>query len=167
MSKIVQGRFTAHSDQPFVVFLIGMRVNNLLAIRKWWPVFTAMGPMLSELREHPELGLLGTRLFWSGRVVLLVQYWRSFDALEAFARSPNDLHLPAWRRYNETVAKSGVVGIFHETYLIDPNHYEAVYNNMPVFGLARATQHVPAIGQRETARRRIGGENEPAVTTPV
>lgn len=38
---------------------------------------------------------------------------------------------------------------------------------MPVFGLAKATEHVPAVGCRETARRRLmRGENDPAVPTP-
>ena len=44
--------------------------------------------------------------------------------------------------------------------------YEALYGNMPVFGLAAATKHVPAVGRRETARRRLGGESEPAVASP-
>ncbi len=38
---------------------------------------------------------------------------------------------------------------------------------MPVFGLAAATKHVPAVGRRETARRRLGGEGEPAITSPA
>ena len=45
-----------------------------------------------------------------------------------------------------------------------------VYGNMPVFGLTNATGHVLAVGRRETARRCLGGENEPAVVslpTPV
>jgi len=37
---------------------------------------------------------------------------------------------------------------------------------MPVFGLAAATKHVPAMGQRETARRRLRGDNVPAVPSP-
>ena len=27
MTTIFDGRFTAHTDEPFVVFLIGMRIN--------------------------------------------------------------------------------------------------------------------------------------------
>jgi hypothetical protein len=46
-------------------------------------------------------------------------------------------------------------------------NYEAIYGNMPVFGLAMATEHVRAVGGRETARRRLmRGENEPAVPSP-
>jgi hypothetical protein len=38
---------------------------------------------------------------------------------------------------------------------------------MPVIGLAKVSEHVPAVGKMETSRRRMGGENEPAVKTPV
>jgi len=58
------------------------------------------------------------------------------------------------------------VGIWHESYLVEAGRYETIYGNMPVFGLAKASQHVPATGNRETARRRLGREGEPAVPTP-
>jgi|SRR5579884_2143802 len=164
MAKVIPGRFTAQTDQPFVVFLIGMRVNKPLAIRKWLPTALAMGPMLRELYAHPEKGFLGAHTFLTGRTVLMVQYWRSFEDLERFARDDNDPHMPAWRRFNRAVGyKDGSVGIFHESYLVQPGQYEAVYGNMPVFGLAAATSHVPARGRRETARGRLGGASVPAV----
>ena len=43
------GRFSAHMENDFVVFLIGMRINAPLKIHKWWPVTRAMGKMLDEL----------------------------------------------------------------------------------------------------------------------
>ena len=49
MSKINKGRTTATTDEGIVVFLIGMRINNVWAFRKWVPVFMAMGKMLPEL----------------------------------------------------------------------------------------------------------------------
>ena len=59
------------------------------------------------------------------------------------------------------------MGIWHETYMVERARYEAIYSNMPVFGLAKATERVPAVGGRETARRRLmRGENEPAVPSP-
>lgn len=153
--------------EPFVVFLIGMRVNKFFAFRKWVATAMAMGPMIRTLYEHPEKGFLGaqTFLFWRG--VLTVQYWRSFDDLEKFARDKDDPHLEAWKRFNKTIGSDGSVGIFHETFLVDAGKYEALYGNMPVFGLASSTRHVPAIGKRETARRRLGGNSEPAVATPA
>lgn len=164
MAKVIPGRFTAQTDQPFVVFLIGMRINKLRALRKWVPTFLAMPRMLRELYAHPEKGFLGAHIFRAGRTVLTVQYWRSFEDLERFARDPNDPHMPVWRRFNKVVGhKDGSVGVFHESYLVNPGQYESVYVNMPVFGLAAATSHVPAKGRLDTARRRLGGESAPAV----
>ena len=50
-------RLTANIEGTFVVFLIGMRINSLWKIRKWWPVALAMPRMLKELARHPEAGM--------------------------------------------------------------------------------------------------------------
>jgi hypothetical protein len=167
MAHVIPGRFTAKMDESFVVFIIGMRINRPLAIGKWLPTVRAMGPMLKELYRHPEKGFLGAEFFLYRWGPAIVQYWRSFEDLERFARNPDDPHLPAWQRFNRSVGKDGSVGIFHETFIVERGNYEAVYSNMPVFGLAKATEHVRAVGGRETARRRLmRGENEPAVPSP-
>ncbi len=167
MATVVPGRFAAQIEGPFVVFLIGMRVNRLFAFGKWVPTARAMGPMLRTLYTHPEKGFLGGQTFLYWRGIALLQYWRSFDDLERFARSREDPHLEAWRRFNRAIGADGSVGIWHETYLVDAGNYETVYGNMPVFGLAAATSHVEAIGRRETARRRLGGESDPALPSPA
>jgi hypothetical protein len=167
MVQIVPGRYTARMEEPFVVFIIGMRINRPLAVRKWLPTFRAMGPMLKELYQHPEKGFLGAEFFLYRWGPAILQYWRSFDDLERFARNPDDPHFPAWRRFNQTVGTDGSVGIWHETFAVEAGHHETIYNNMPIFGLAKATEHVPARGRLETARRRMRrGENAPAVPTP-
>jgi len=61
MAQVIPGRFTAQIDGPFVVFIIGMRVNRLTALRRWVPTFLAMPRMLAELSGHPETGYLGGR----------------------------------------------------------------------------------------------------------
>ncbi|MEI7969116.1 MAG: DUF4188 domain-containing protein [Betaproteobacteria bacterium] len=166
MSGVFPGRFTAQIDGPFVVFIIGMRVNRLLAVHKWVPVARAMGPMLQQLLRHPELGLLHAETFLYWRGVVLVQYWRSFEQLERFARDPSATHLEAWKRFNRAVGGNGSVGIWHETYRVEANQYECVYGNMPRMGLARAGWHGPVTSARETARRRMGlqGESAPPPT---
>jgi hypothetical protein len=141
MARIFNGRYTAHVDGPFVVFLIGMRINRLWAIHKWLPVAMAMGPMLRTLYQHPEKGFLGQRTFVNGREVASIQYWRSFDALEAFARAKDDPHLAAWQRFNKAVGGNGAVGIWHETYAVAAGDYESLYANMPRVGLAQAGDH--------------------------
>ena len=167
MAQVMNGRYTARMDQPFAVFTIGVRINNLLAIKKWLPVVRSMPPMLRELYQEPEKGFLGAETFLYWRGIALIQYWHSFEDLEKFARDPKDIHIPAWQRFNKTVRSDGSVGIWHETYIVERGNYESIYANMPVFGLAKATEHVPAVGGRETARRLLmRGKNEPAVPSP-
>ena len=156
MTTVLAGRFTAQMNDPFVVFLIGMRINNWLAVSKWMPTAMAMPPMVQTLRQHPEKGFLAAEQFFSLREAIMIQYWRSLEDLEQFARNPSDPHAEAWKRFNRAIGSDGSVGIWHETYAIQPGHYESIYVNMPVFGLAAATNHVPVAGRRETMRGRIG-----------
>jgi hypothetical protein len=167
MPKVIPGRFTAEINESFVVFLIGMRVNNIWAIDKWLPTASAMGPMLNVLAKYPEKGFLGQESFYRlfPPEVVMMTYWKSFEHLEKFARSSEDPHLESWRKFNKSIGSDGTVGIWHETFLVQPKQYEAMYGNMPVFGLAAATQHLPVGSNSETARRRLGGQNEPAVSS--
>lgn len=166
MPRIFPGRFTAKFDQPFVIFLIGMRINQLWAFHKWVPVASAMPRMLQLLAGNPAKGLLGVHTWMRWREVLAVQYWRSFEDLENFARRPSEPHLQVWKDFNQRVGSDGSVGIWHETYMVNARQYECVYANMPLFGLAAATSQVAAVGNRETARLRMGGQSEPAVPSP-
>lgn len=161
MPTIYPGRFATRIEGPFVVFLIGMRINRLLAPHKWIPVAQAMGPMLRELYANPELGFLAaqTSVYWRG--IALTQYWRSFDHLLAYAQSRNAAHLPAWKAFNQSVGSDGTVGIWHETYQIAEGKYECIYANMPRFGLALAGTHEPATGHLRDASSRMNAEEDP------
>jgi hypothetical protein len=87
----------AHPLSDFVVFLIAMRFNHPLRVRKWLPVATAMPKMLRVLNRHPELGCLGCQQ-WLGRTTILVQYWRDFDSLDRLSRDKDLPRLEPWRR---------------------------------------------------------------------
>jgi len=45
----------------------------------------------------------------------------------------------------------------HETYEVPAGGIDAVYNGMPLFGLAKATSHVPVGPGSNTATQRMGG----------
>jgi len=158
MAEIHNGRFAAQIEGDFVVFLIGMRVNRLLSFSKWFPVTKAMPQMLNELFQHPELGLLHASSARSGRTISMTQYWRSFEHLHAYAHAKDKAHLPAWAEFNRLVGGNGAVGIFHETYMVKAGEYEAVYANMPRYGLAKAGEMVPAVGRMQSAKARLGRE---------
>jgi hypothetical protein len=162
VAGVIDKRVTAEIDGDFVVFLIGMRINRPFKPSKWLPVFLAMPKMVRELEQHPESGFLGAKLYLgSPRQPMLVQYWRSFEHLEAFARDRGKVHWPAWVAFNKHVGSNGDVGIWHETYLVPAGSYECVYNNMPPTGLGAATNLVPAAGRKATAAGRAGVRDEP------
>ena len=156
-------RQTANVEEPVVAFLIGMRVNALLRFWEWLPVAAAMPRMLRELGAHPELGMLGARTFVSGRVILVVQYWRSFEQLEHYARAGEHAHLPAWKAFNQRMRSgSGSTGIFHETYLVGPGQVESVYVDMPSdFGLAGAVGAIDVRAGKQAARERLAVNETP------
>lgn len=160
MAEIIKERMTVANEQEFVVFLIGMRVNKVWKVQKWVPVAAAMARMLKELNEHPEMGFLGVESTLNFPTTLMIQYWRSFEDLAVYAGNKNAVHLPAWREFNRRIGSNGDVGIWHETYRIPAGSYEAVYNNMPAFGMGKVFPLVPAIGQRESARARIAAKQE-------
>lgn len=163
MAKVIPDRMTARIEGDFVVFIIGMRVNKPWKVHKWLPVLRAMPRMLRELEAAPESGFLGA--IPGARAI--IQYWRSFDELERYARSKDHEHWPAWVAFNKRLGNSrGDVGIWHETYLVRDGCYECVYSGMPPTGLGKAAELVPATGSRESARGRLRSQ-EPSQPDPA
>jgi len=162
VAPVIPKRMTAEIEGDFVVFLIGMRINRLWKVWQWLPVLIAMPRMIRELEAHPESGFLGANQYAGSPIrPMLVQYWRSFEQLEAYARSKDNEHWPAWVAFNKRIGSNGDVGIWHETYLVRAGEHESVYNNMPPIGLGEATNLIPAAGRRATAAGRAGIREEP------
>jgi fumigallin biosynthesis monooxygenase-like protein len=160
----INRRATARIEGPFVVFLIGARIN------RWWKMplhlwFGGTMPrMIRELEAHPESGFLGHQPL---SFTTMVQYWRTLDQLVAYARSQDQTHYPYWVKFNRRIASNGDIGIWHETYLVNAGQYEVVYNNMPRFGLGKVSDHLDAIGERATALGRLGrSDGSDAPITP-
>ena len=147
MTNIHQQRMTAAVDGDFVVFLIGLRINKPWKIHRWLPVFMAMPTMLKELYRNPDLGFVHQES-WFGRTTIMVQYWRSLEQLEQYAKNQSLNHLPAWAAFNKKIGGNGDVGIWHETYLCQQGSHQSVYNNMPRFGLAKFGEHIAAKSKR-------------------
>ena len=153
MAQVAGRRMTAEVDGDFVVFLIGARPNNKLHLLRSIIDLggrRGMKHMLDYLVAHPEKGLLAYEMV----VPTIVQYWRSFEQLEAFAKDATDPHLDVWRKYWRRVGKSDRTGIWHETYLVRAGEYEAVYGNMPPRGLGKAGRLVP-VSESSSARERL------------
>jgi hypothetical protein len=155
VSAIIQKRVCAEIEGPFVVFLIGMRINRWWKVASWLPVLAAMPRMLKELAAQSDSGLLAVRSIVGLSDNVIIQYWRSFEHLEAYARHAEYAHLPAWQAFNRSIGSNGDVGIWHETYLVQPGGYESFYNSMPRIGLGLAGKLADAQGARKSAHQRI------------
>ncbi|MET0425469.1 MAG: DUF4188 domain-containing protein [Actinoplanes sp.] len=154
MAKIAPGYVTAEVEGDFVVFLIGMRVNKWWKLHKWLWVSQAMPAMLKELSRRRELGLMHYSLWVSPGGPMVVQYWRSVEQLEDYAKDAQLAHRPAWKRWNKAVGDSGDVGIWHESYVVRNGAFEVLYGNMPTFGLAAAGRPVALQRATRTAAAR-------------
>ena len=137
MAEIRRGRYTAEIEGDFVVLLIGPRLNKpwlaVTSLRDLGGRRGGMAAMLADLVAQPEKGLLGYRMGFP----VIVQYWRSFEHLEAWARDPGQKHRPTWLNFYRR-DRRGRTGIWHETFQVRAGEYEAVYNDTPVAGLAAA-----------------------------
>jgi hypothetical protein len=151
MATTINQRMTVHLEGDFVVFLIGMRINRWWKFNKWFPVVMAMPKMLKELSQKPESGFLGSE----SSLGVIIQYWKTFEHLEAYAKDRNGFHYPAWKAFNTKIKSNGDVGIWHETYKVRAGEYECIYNNMPKYGLGKVGVLEPAVGRKEYASTRI------------
>ncbi|MBI4883577.1 MAG: DUF4188 domain-containing protein [Actinobacteria bacterium] len=153
MVIVNKGRWTADIEGDFVVFIIGARLNSRWRLLRGLNDLggrRSMNYMLKYLTDHPEKGMLGYERMGFANV----QYWRSFEHLEAFSKDTQDPHLEPWRAFWRRVAKSGRSGIWHETFLVRDGEYEAMYGNMPARGLGKASSLVP-LAESVGARQRL------------
>lgn len=107
--KNIHGRVSADIEGDFVVFLIGMHMNRWYDVRRWGPAFVAMVRMIRELQARPELGLLRADGGWVLGGPGFIQYWRSYEHLDAYARANDSVHRPAWRAFNRRARTSDSV----------------------------------------------------------
>lgn len=104
-------RTTAEIDGDFVIYINGMRLNKLRAVHKWLLAGRKLAKMFDRLEADPDSGLLGYQPAFMGvRSGAVIRYWRSLEDIRRFARDPDDLHVPAWKWYEEAVGDSGEVG---------------------------------------------------------
>jgi hypothetical protein len=150
--QIIGERYTTLVEGDFVIFLIGMRINEPWKVHEWWPVFRAMPKMLKEVAADPDSGFLGYR----SAPGFFIQYWRSFEHLEAYARGKDGEHWPAWLDFNRRMRDNRAdVGIWHETYLVRAGEYEAIASGMPPQGLFAIGETAPATGRHHSAADRL------------
>lgn len=162
MVTVNSARMAAEIDGGFVIYINGMRLNKLRAIHKWFIAGRKLARMFERLEADPDSGFLGYQPAFMGlRTGAAIQYWRSLEDLLRFASDRDDLHVPAWRWFNEEIGDNGGVGFWAELYVIGDDDYETFYRNMHPIGLGDAAEMVPMARHR----RRLGLSEQGAAPT--
>ena len=117
--------------------------------------------MNKELESDPEkYGFYGAQTYVSANprvdTVMTVQYWRSQEHLNAYARDGMSKHLPEMQMAGGTMKASAHIGLWHESFAVREGEYESIYVNCPRMLLGKAGVLVPATGRKRTARGRLG-----------
>lgn len=167
MAPTDTGRMAAELDGGFVVYINGMRLNRLRAVREWFLAGRKLAAMLDRLEADPDSGLLGYQPAFMGlRTGAAIQYWHSLEDLLRFARDPDDLHVPAWKWYEEEVDRGGGVGFWAELYVIEEGNYETFFRNVHPIGLGKVADLVPMsdhrrdLGLSESGRPALEGGSD-------
>ena len=125
-------------------------------LRHWLPLWRSLRKMLREQQANPQTGMLWSTHWRDGREFTVLQYWSDMDALMSYAQNKSFRHAGAWKKYNHGVGDTGLVGIWHEAYAIDPEtpgHLHTIYRDVPERGLAAATERTD--GEVDALRRLV------------
>jgi hypothetical protein len=158
-SKVQRQTVDLSAFPDLVVIYLGMRVNAWTGLK----TLLNLGPQIQNSVNQKPDGLLFHENFIMSLIPVHVgmrQYWRDFDALEAWSRSPP--HREWWLDF---LRSSRGTGFWHETYFMRGG-MEAVYDDVPVpLGFGQFAPLQPARGPMFSARTRakLAGAPPPAV----
>ncbi|PHH82795.1 hypothetical protein CDD82_4774 [Ophiocordyceps australis] len=139
------------ASSGIVVFNLGGQFNHPLGSRAPGAAavqnfFVQMVNQLSDRRE--ELGLLSIA-HWHGAStdditsINTTFYFRDVESIHRFAHE--ELHRTAWDYYYKS--KYPHLGIFHETFVVEPGSWETIYENCSPVGLGNGSVRLPHLDQ--------------------
>jgi heme-degrading monooxygenase HmoA len=146
------------SVEELCLVRLGLQVHRLSA----FPYAVGLGRAIE--REAAEAMAAGAGLLRSERFSMgwrhfgVLQYWRSFDDLEAWShRSP---HAEWWRKAVERGRTRKDFGVYHEAFLVPRGQLESIYLGCRPTGLAGFGIVADAVGPMTTSRDRLRRRRE-------
>jgi hypothetical protein len=156
MSARNEARLLADMEGEFLVFVVELRIHQWWRFGKWYPTVIAMGRMLTELMKNPEFGLLHFEYWFAFRRQLFLMYWRSYEHMHDWVLNKDATHIAGWKQLNQLMKDHpNVLGFWHESYVVQPDQYEAFYRNVPTVGLGKVGKLTPLTGRATTAAARL------------
>ncbi|KAK5944749.1 hypothetical protein PMZ80_001949 [Knufia obscura] len=128
------GEVEKASARKIAVLHLGAKSNSPLGY--FAPQFATVADWLHKMDKENDSGrvsgFLGQTSFYrlderGAPEVVALSYWDSIESLWAFAH--DDLHREAWMWWEKTIKDNGYVGINHEIFEADAQHWENIYIN--------------------------------------
>ncbi len=112
--------------------------------------------------EGPDSGLLSSRTTFGLRGPTVIQYWRSLEDLDRFARGKGTEHTKAWSAFMKSATSTtNDVGLWHETYRTTRGMRENLYFSTGPLGFSEAVPGLhPVTPKERTAAGRFGGREQ-------
>ncbi|MDI1492628.1 MAG: hypothetical protein OHK93_004410 [Ramalina farinacea] len=136
-----------HAANGVVCFVVGSQFNHPAGI--FAPGVKQLGDYFNSMWDDAEADpehwgyLSRTPSLYSsssapspdrrGNYLVTLSYWKSLDHLRLFAT--HSIHADGRAWWEKTRSHWPHLGIFHETYVIPPGHYETIYENFVPFGM--------------------------------
>lgn len=158
--QVLKRRKMALIKGDFVVFHIGARANRHVDGNYKW-MGDAFEMMTQELEDNPDLGCLGVEAYVGKTGTISIQYWKSLDQLNAWARSSSNTHSGAWARLMKMGRETTDYGFWHEAFEVKNGKYDAIYVNMPplLLGNCRNVELKQISGKMSSAAGRAGNSD--------
>jgi hypothetical protein len=133
---------------------MGIQVRSLSA---WLLARRLRSGIVADAREAmaTSAGLLESQAFTIGIDHFgFLQYWRSFDELDAWSRRAP--HSEWWRTAVERMRLKQDLGVYHETFLVNARDVESISLDCRPTGLAAFGLLGEPVGPLTTSRGRLG-----------
>jgi hypothetical protein len=127
---------SAEIKEPMCLFLVGMQCRSWKSMWKIPFILIRMRKIYGELLSNKDSGFLWGKFFTSNRpkTTLLLSYWKSSEHIERFISDKKFSHHQATKDYYKRLGQDPNIGIWHETYEINPGQAETLYYGMNPFG---------------------------------
>jgi hypothetical protein len=131
MSEYKPYRFSADADKlpgkNFCMVKLGFFFNSLKGIWEFWRYSNLIK---KSAKKGTQNGLLHTEVFlYSNNHAGLIQYWESFEKLEAWALGDSE-HKKWWKEMEKENKWKDMI-VYHEAFIIDKAKVETIYNLAP------------------------------------
>ena len=157
-------KFTTNTDKPLAVFLTGVQCRKITSMWKIPMITNKMIKMQSELKLDKKAGFYHGENFFTMTphfTTLFLSYWDSPGSIERFANSKFFSHLESAKDYLKNFLSDTNLGIWHETFVVEPEKVESFYYNMEPFGLSafQPHQNLTSLNYKFKQRINIGEED--------